>query len=202
MAPSRSSAIETAKCGMPWRKLVVPSSGSTIHRWLLSVPARGAAFLAEKAVIRPRLGEFLVDDFLGAAVGGGDEIARALERDLQVLDLAEIALEALAGPIGGLGHDVEDGGMLHGACGTFRGAFTQGRRCFVILPREAGKGDRASARWKGRQRSRPASAPHAPSTMLRVVPLPRAASRGRIGELVLATLSCARALLHHDHDAK
>jgi hypothetical protein len=32
MAPSRSSAIETAKCGMPCRKLVVPSSGSTIHR--------------------------------------------------------------------------------------------------------------------------------------------------------------------------
>ena len=57
----------------------------------------GAAFLAEKAVIRPRLGEFVAQDLFGAVVGGGDEIARALQRHLQVLDLAEIALEAAAG---------------------------------------------------------------------------------------------------------
>ena len=88
-----------------------------------------AAFFAEKAVVRPRLGEFLIDDFLGPPVGGGDEIARALERDLQMLDLAEIALEAAAGPIGGLDHDVKDGGMLHGACGTFRGASRKGAGC-------------------------------------------------------------------------
>ena len=56
-----------------------------------------AAFLAEEAVIRPRLGELLAHDLFGAAVGRGDEIARPLQRDLQVLDLAEIALEALAG---------------------------------------------------------------------------------------------------------
>ena len=73
-----------------------------------------AAFLAEEAVIGPRLGEVLAHDLLGAAVGGGDEIARSLQRDLQVLDLAEIALEAAAGARGGLDHDVEDCGMLHG----------------------------------------------------------------------------------------
>ena len=56
-----------------------------------------AAFLAEEAVFGPRLGEFLAHDFFGAPVGGGDEIARALQRDLKVLDLAEIALEAAAG---------------------------------------------------------------------------------------------------------
>ena len=58
-----------------------------------------AAFLAEKAVIRPRLGELLAHDLLGAAVGRGDEIARTLERHLQILDLAEIALEAPAGAL-------------------------------------------------------------------------------------------------------
>src|SRR6202171_6804786 len=74
----------------------------------------GATFLAEKAVSRPRLGQFLVDDLLGAAVGGGDEIARPLERHLQMLDLAEIALEAAPGAARGLDHDIEDGGMQHG----------------------------------------------------------------------------------------
>ena len=73
----------------------------------------GAAFLAEEAVVGPRLGQFAAHDLLGAPVGGGDEIARALHRDLQVLDLAEIALEAAAGAIGGLDHDVEDGGTGH-----------------------------------------------------------------------------------------
>ena len=77
-----------------------------------------AAFLAEEAVIRPRLGKFLAHDFLGAAVGGGDEVARPLDRDLEVLDLAEVALEAAAGAVRGLDHDVEDGGVEHGACGT------------------------------------------------------------------------------------
>ena len=61
---------------------------------------RGAAFLAEEAVARPRLGQFLAQDFLGAPVGRGDEIGRALERDLQVLDLAEVALEAARRPCG------------------------------------------------------------------------------------------------------
>src|ERR1700733_2549501 len=74
----------------------------------------GPTFLAEKAVGRPRLGQFLIDDLLGAAVGGGDEIARPLERHLQMLDLAEIALEAAPGAARGLDHDVEDSGMQHG----------------------------------------------------------------------------------------
>src|SRR5437764_13434780 len=39
ISPSRSSAIEIAKCGIPCRKLVVPSSGSTIQRWRGSVPS-------------------------------------------------------------------------------------------------------------------------------------------------------------------
>jgi hypothetical protein len=38
LALLRSSAIETANIGMPCRKLVVPSSGSTIQRCAPSVP--------------------------------------------------------------------------------------------------------------------------------------------------------------------
>ena len=43
-----------------------------------------AAFLAEEAVAGPRLGQFGIQRLLGAAVGGGDEIGRALQRDLQI----------------------------------------------------------------------------------------------------------------------
>ena len=94
---------------------MVPSSGSTIQRWVLSVPSCSAAFLAEEAVARARVPELLAQHLLGAAVGGGDEIGRALERDLQVLDLAEVALERAAGLARGLDHHVEKGGAEHGA---------------------------------------------------------------------------------------
>src|SRR5258708_12965660 len=58
--------------------------------------------------------EFLTKDFLGVAVCGGDEIGGPLERGLQVLDLAEIALERAAGLARGLDHHVEKGGAEHG----------------------------------------------------------------------------------------
>ena len=38
-----------------------------------------------------------VDEDLGAAIGGGDEVPRPLDRDLQVLDLAEVAAQAARG---------------------------------------------------------------------------------------------------------
>jgi hypothetical protein len=70
----------------------------------------------------------------------------------------------------------------------------QGRRSFIILPREAGKGDRALARWKGRRphgwpRRRMPPPPHfvwSPSPAL---------CAGAESHIVLATRSCARALL-------
>ena len=52
---------------------------------------------------------------------------------------------------------------------------------------------------EGASASRLASAPHAPSTMLRMVPLLRAA-RGRINKLALAVRS--HPSLAHDNDAK
>src|ERR1700675_3855508 len=102
----------------------------------------GATFLAEKAVSRPRLGQFLVDDLLGAAVGGGDEIARPLERHLQMLDLAEIALEAAPGTARGLDHDIEDGGMQHGSPVPVAAL----ERKSLIRHREAGRSIRPRSR--------------------------------------------------------
>src|ERR1022692_100480 len=72
------------------------------------------SFLAEKAVTGPRLGELLVQRLLGAAIGGRDEIRRALERDLQLLQFAEIALERARGLARGGDHHVEQGGVVHG----------------------------------------------------------------------------------------
>ena len=105
-----------------------------------------AAFLAEEAIVGPRLGEFLAHDLLGAAVGGGDEIARALDRHLQLLDLAEVALEASPGAMRRLDHDVENGGMQHAiAVGggvqcrqARRGASAQGCGAYYRFPCEGG----------------------------------------------------------------
>src|SRR5438552_8587341 len=73
----------------------------------------GAAFLAHKAVTRPRLGQIRVEHLFRALVGKRDEIGGTLQRHLQILDLAEVALEAAAGAARGLDHDVDDGGIQH-----------------------------------------------------------------------------------------
>ena len=72
-----------------------------------------ATFLADEAVTGPRLGKVLVQHLLGALVGLGDEVGRPLQRHLQVLDLAEVALEAAAGAARGFHHDVDKGGIQH-----------------------------------------------------------------------------------------
>ena len=51
----------------------------------------GAAFLEQHAVAGPGAAELGLERALGLEVGGRDEIARPLDRDLQLLDLAEIA---------------------------------------------------------------------------------------------------------------
>ena len=45
---------------------------------------------------------------LGAQIGGRDEIARALDRDLQLLDFAEIAVEGAGRLERGIRHDIDD----------------------------------------------------------------------------------------------
>ena len=111
--PSRSRPIEMAKCGIPCRKLVVPSSGSTTQRWLLSAPSRTPPSSPRK----PYPGRALISswnsDLLGAAVGCGDEIRRALHRHLEFLQLAEITLEGARGFARGRDHHIERGGVGH-----------------------------------------------------------------------------------------
>ncbi len=57
----------------------------------LVVAFADAAFLADKAVARPGLGEVGVQHLLGAVIGHGDEIGRSLQRHLEILDLAKVA---------------------------------------------------------------------------------------------------------------
>ena len=107
---ARSRPQNAGCCAGNWwcRRADRRSSGGTCRRLhARRLPRRGSRS-------RPRLGEVVAQDLLGAAVGGGDEIARPLQRNLQMLDLAEIALEAAAGAPGGFDHDVEDGGVQHG----------------------------------------------------------------------------------------
>src|SRR5581483_12201675 len=72
-----------------------------------------AAFLAEEAIARPRLGQFLAQDFFGALVRSGDEVGRPLHRYLELLHLAEVAFERAAGKPRGFDHHIEQGGMRH-----------------------------------------------------------------------------------------
>src|SRR5262245_49019880 len=71
------------------------------------------AFLAEETVARTRELQFLAQDLLRQPVGGSDKIGRPFERDLQVLDLTEVALEPAARLVRGLDHHVEEGGAEH-----------------------------------------------------------------------------------------
>ena len=49
---------------------------------------------------------------LGALVGGGDEIGRALQRDLQIFDFAEVADETASRLARGGDHHVQGGGEI------------------------------------------------------------------------------------------
>ncbi len=61
----------------------------------------GAAFLHQETVVRPGAGKFLTNDLFGLVVGGGNEVARSLEGDLQLLDLAEVSPEPARRLVGG-----------------------------------------------------------------------------------------------------
>ena len=84
----------------------MPSSGSTIQRWSASRPPTAPLSSSSKPKPGRALAELLAQDLLGAPVGGADEVARPLDRDLQMLDLAEVAHEVPGGLVGGLHHDV------------------------------------------------------------------------------------------------
>ena len=60
-----------------------------------------AALLHQEAVARAGLGQLPVQRLLGAVVGAGGEVGRALDGDLQLLQLAEVARQPAAGLSGG-----------------------------------------------------------------------------------------------------
>ena len=66
-----------------------------------------AALLHQEAPVRAGARQFIEDDLLGPPVGIGDEVGRALHRDLEVLHLAEVAGKRATGLGGGLRHHVE-----------------------------------------------------------------------------------------------
>ena len=75
----------------------------------LSGPSIEPGFFGEDGIAGPRLLQFLDQDALGALVGDGDEIRRALHRDLQVLHFAEIADELAPRFARGSRHHVQGG---------------------------------------------------------------------------------------------
>ena len=81
---------------------------------MIAVLARDAArFLHQETVARARFLELLADDFLAALVGGGDEVARSFDRDLEIGDFAEIALHAACCLAHGIDHDGEISRLSH-----------------------------------------------------------------------------------------
>ncbi len=107
-----------------------------------------AEFFAEEAVFRPRALELLAERALGHDVGAADEIAGTLLRDLQVLDLAEIALQSLGRGEGGADHH-RNGGR------AYRQRFALARRRTLAARIERGATDtgyRRAIPWRTRGR--------------------------------------------------
>src|SRR5690606_31137904 len=72
-----------------------------------------AALFTQEAVGGARLHQLVPYDLFCLQVRLGDEVAGSLDRDLQVLHLAEIARKRFAGLDGSLNHDVEKSGTSH-----------------------------------------------------------------------------------------
>ena len=67
-----------------------------------------ALFLEQQTIAGAGAQQLGLQCALGAQIGGRDEIARALDRDLQLLDFAEIAVEGAGRLERGVGHDVDN----------------------------------------------------------------------------------------------
>ena len=77
-----------------------------------------ARFFHDETVAGARPRKLFEQGLFGAFVSGSDEVARSLDRDLQVLDLAEIALQAAPGFERGRNHHIHQGGADHGNLGN------------------------------------------------------------------------------------
>src|SRR6266849_578836 len=204
--PGNDGAVARQRDGDCELRNAVQEIGGAVER--VDDPAMGlvgtlgsSALLAEKAVAGARLGELRAQNFLGAPIRRRDEISRPLQRDLQPLDLAEVALEAARRIVRGPDHDVEKRGLHHdlrikdygGRVPSFPGlapahrndnvtcaaAGSRARAWRLLLNRDrtAGLPDTAARDCRRRRRARA-------SPSVRAVPPPhpgRAARRGRRG---------------------
>ena len=73
-----------------------------------------AALLHQESELRPCSRQFPMQDFFRAPVGGGDEISRPLDRDLEILQLAEIADQRARRFARGGDHDGDERRAEHG----------------------------------------------------------------------------------------
>jgi hypothetical protein len=72
-----------------------------------------AGLLHIEPVSGARSGEFFKKRFFGFFVGGGDEVAGAFDRHLQIFNFAEITLQTTTGLDGGSGHHIHQSGADH-----------------------------------------------------------------------------------------
>ena len=108
----------THHCGIPNRKSIVPSSGSTIQRRPL-LPETLPALLPHEPVLRPALAEQLADRALGRDVGFADEVGgRALAAHLALGSPPDPLEQQRAGHARGLdGNREELVGLAHANAG-------------------------------------------------------------------------------------
>ena len=72
-----------------------------------------AALFHDEAIAGPRARQLLEEHVLRAPVGRRDEVAGAFDRDLQVLDLAQVPFQAAAGLDRRRGHHIHQRGADH-----------------------------------------------------------------------------------------
>src|SRR5262249_49408804 len=138
-----------------------------------------AALLAQESVARPGLGEFGAKDFLGAVIGGGDEIGRSPERGLGMLGLGENKAGAGAG-LGGGGEQCGGGGRAkHAAIAVTLRLVMPGLASRIHGSIRRGSQRRGWPDESGRYRGKPVGALHWTGAGRHP-----AASRSRLGDVV------------------
>ena len=94
------------------------------------VAAGSAGFLHQEGVAGAGAAQLLAQGAFGAQVGLADEVGRALDADLQLLDLGEVAQQALGRLLRGVLHDGHVGREALGhVAKTFSRRIGRGRRC-------------------------------------------------------------------------
>ncbi len=101
----------------PVQKIAGPVERIDDEARLALGPGNFTALLHQEAPVGARGEQLVIDRAFGVLIGFRDEVCRALAADLQMLDLAEVAAQALAGLARSLFHDADDAGNDgHSSC--------------------------------------------------------------------------------------